>query len=215
MLLSTVTLSAILGALTTAAPLIPKPILRQNNFQITSATIQTISPDSASCTNADKPLECRTSDLAAKAITDSFAQYKVICPHEKAALIAWMAFESGSYKYHQHYFPSFVAGQGTRTMMSSQFTSLYAQATLPADQWAQVQGNGDAIIQALLPDELSFGSAAWFLTTQCSPQVRTALQSGSEDGARQFFTSCVYTSYGEDRATLWEAAHAQVGTGIQ
>jgi hypothetical protein len=54
-----------------------------------------------------------------------------------------------------------------------------------------------------------FGSAAWFLTTQCSPSVRTALQTGSESGWETYISQCVSTTATSDRKAYWARA-AQV-----
>lgn len=60
-------------------------------------------------------------------------------------------------------------------------------------------------------EEYDFGSGAWFLTTQCTPDVRTQLQSGSEAGWAAFITSCVGTDANEERKAYWSRAAQALG----
>ena len=56
-------------------------------------------------------------------------------------------------------------------------------------------------------DGIDFGSAAWFLTTQCQdPNVRSALQTGSQAGWETYLTSCVGTTVTSDRLAYWQMA---------
>lgn len=60
-------------------------------------------------------------------------------------------------------------------------------------------------------DELAFGSAAWYLSTKCSPAVRAALKTGSAEGWSQYLTVCVGTTQTEERNVIWRAALKGMG----
>lgn len=65
-------------------------------------------------------------------------------------------------------------------------------------------------IRALvLPDEYSWGSAAWFLTTQCA-SVRSELQAGGQ-GGYEAYLACVGTSATSDRLAYWTRANTALG----
>lgn len=66
----------------------------------------------------------------------------------------------------------------------------------PADLLDLLRGDGAT----------DFGSGAWFLTTQCSEEVRAALADGSESGWRRYIADCVGTSVSEERKAYWERA---------
>ena len=55
-------------------------------------------------------------------------------------------------------------------------------------------------------DTYDFASAAWFLTSQCSPLVRAGLQSGSLAGWQTYLTECVGTTATSARQTIWSTA---------
>lgn len=97
-------------------------------------------------------------------------------------------------------------------MQSPTFNKKYA-LSIPALS-PKVSSNSDpsAVLDLLLSDEsYDFGSGAWFLTTQCSPEVRGALQSGSESGWEMYITGCVGTSVTEDRRSYWDRAVQALG----
>ena len=62
-------------------------------------------------------------------------------------------------------------------------------------------------------DEYDFGSAAWFLTTQCGPNIRSGLQDGGKQGWEAYVRGCVGATAGEDRAAYWERAKGSLGMG--
>ena|SRR5438876_809502 len=99
-------------------------------------------------------------------------------------------------------------------MQSASFNGLYA-ASIPAlaSAYAKASGNVTAVLDLLLTDDrYDFGSAAWFLATQCSPAVRTALQTGLEAGWVNYLTVCVGTTATEDRKAYWLRARDVLGT---
>lgn len=100
-------------------------------------------------------------------------------------------------------------------MQSPTFNIQYA-ASIPAlaSKLSAINANQDpaAVLDLLLADETyDFGSAAWFLTTQCQPDVRSALQSGSEDGWERYITQCVGTTVTDERREYWNRAVQVLG----
>ena len=95
-----------------------------------------------------------------------------------------------------------------RNMQSPDFNALYAKS-IPAlrPELGPVSGQPEAVLDLLLTeDAYDFGSAAWFLTTQCPSKVRTSLKTGSEEGWKTYLTSCIGTTVTEDRKVVWERA---------
>ncbi|KAL1964191.1 hypothetical protein VTN77DRAFT_7149 [Rasamsonia byssochlamydoides] len=214
--ISTLILSLSLLATVTAGP-VPVPILqspRDNTGSLTTSQLLTIAPTSANCDNPPAPGECSTAAQAVPFITKSFQTYDVTSPAEQAALISLMAFESGEFKYNRNHFPApGVSGKGTRNMQSPTYNQQYA-ASIPAlsAQYSSVAGNVSAVLDLLLSDETyDFGSAAWFLTSQCNADVRAALQSGSEAGWEEYITDCVGTTVTEERREYWVRAVEALG----
>lgn len=93
-------------------------------------------------------------------------------------------------------------------MQSPRYNALYAKS-IPAlkNELVPIAGNPTAVLDLLLREDAhDFGSAAWFLKTQCSPKIRNALRSGGEDGWRKYITSCVGAKATEERLEIWERA---------
>lgn len=67
----------------------------------------------------------------------------------------------------------------------------------------------NAIRALVLPDQYSWGSAAWFLTTQCA-SARAALQAGGQAGYEAYL-ACVGTSATSDRLAYWTRANSALG----
>ncbi|OCK85121.1 hypothetical protein K432DRAFT_377960 [Lepidopterella palustris CBS 459.81] len=203
MLKATILLAA-LSALTSAIPC--------RRSTLTAAAIEQIDPDTSSCANAPAiaPGECRTADQAVPYIAQSFATYGVMTPGEQAALLALMLFESGGFKYNKNHYPG-VPGQGTRNMQSPEFNEEYAKSLYPAAQVQAAKAQGDAAVLDLVNnDQDSFGSAAWFLTTQCSPTIRQGLAAGTQNGWAAYLTQCVGTADTAERDPLWNKAVAVI-----
>ena len=51
-----------------------------------------------------------------------------------------------------------------------------------------------------------FGSGAWFLKTQCSPEIQTGLAGGSLAGWQAYITGCVQTQANPERQAYWQRA---------
>jgi hypothetical protein len=183
---------------------------------LTAAQLTAIAPKTASCAGADFPDECADATAAATALNKAFDTYKITSTGEQAAIIAYELFESGDFKYKKNHYPG-VPGQGTRMMAMPNYVKLYATAVAGADAVAQAEAaGGDAGRIAVLAlvngdDEKSFGSAAWFVSTQCTADVRAGLVTESEDGWNKFLTQCVGTTADPARDVPWVAAKANMG----
>ncbi|KAK4697619.1 hypothetical protein P7C71_g501, partial [Lecanoromycetidae sp. Uapishka_2] len=161
------------------------PLDSRSPITVTTAQLQSIAPNSASCKGSGQyASECQTAAGAAGAISASFATYGISTPGAAAAVIATMAFESGEFEYAVHHFPTPNPGQGTRNMQSAKYNLQYAQSIpalaseLPA---AQAKGP-DAILSMLIQyKDIDFGSAAWFMKTNCAPSVMSGLASGTTE----------------------------------
>ena len=97
-------------------------------------------------------------------------------------------------------------------MQSPDFNKKYA-ASIPAlkDKAASVSDPADLLDLLRNDGATDFGSGAWFLTTQCSKEVRSALADGSESGWQKYISDCVGTSVDDDRKAYWERAVKALG----
>ncbi|KAF7514214.1 hypothetical protein GJ744_004539 [Endocarpon pusillum] len=172
--------------------------------EITPAQILAAAPASATCdyTTTD---ECRTNEEAAPWISKSFTQMGISTKAEQAALIALMAFESGDFRYNTNL--QGHVGQGTRNMQSGEYNLKYAQSIPMLREPLEEIGTSDLgeVLKLVLPDEFSFNSAAWFLRTQCSPDIQEGLKNGGEEGWAKYIKECVGTDP-EPRKADWQAA---------
>ncbi|KAF2739331.1 hypothetical protein EJ04DRAFT_509034 [Polyplosphaeria fusca] len=197
MLLTNIVLTAGLAA---AAP------SRCGRNTLTEAAIQAIAPSTASCAGAEFSNECATAADAVGPIQASFQKYGVTSTAEQAALIALMLYESGNFQYNIHHFPSPNPGQGTRNMQNYPFNLQYATALFGAQAQEKAAQGPDAVLGMLLGNDESFGSAAWFLTSQCNAQIRQGLHSGSQAGWSAYLTQCIGTTDTPDRDAVWTKA---------
>lgn len=67
----------------------------------------------------------------------------------------------------------------------------------------------NAIRALVLPDAYTWGSGAWFLTTQCA-SARPALQAGGEAGFAAYM-SCLGVTATSDRLAYWTRANTAFG----
>ena len=183
---------------------------------LTAETLVAIAPATASCSGADFPEECADATRAATAINKAFTTYGITSTGEQAALVAYMLFESGNFKYSKNHFPG-RPGQGTRMMAMPPFVKKYASSVAGAQAVATAEATGgDAGLNAVLAlvnsdDEKSFGSAAWFLSTTCSAEVRAGLVAETTEGWHAFLTQCVETTAAPERDVPWTAAKKFMG----
>jgi hypothetical protein len=81
---------------------------------LTAANLIAIAPATASCDGAPFADECADATQAATALNKAFDTYKITSKGERAAIVAYELFESGSFKYKKNHFPG-RPGQGTRS----------------------------------------------------------------------------------------------------
>ncbi|KAJ5902732.1 hypothetical protein N7495_003260 [Penicillium taxi] len=206
----TVTLLFALALFSTATPIPGRH--HKHNITLTESQVLDISPKANTCDDAPAEGECATAKTAAQFTSSSFNTYQVTSKAEQAAIISLIAFESGDFKYNKNHFPG-VAGQGTRNMQSPSFNKIYA-SSIPAlkDKLAAVSDSPADLLDLLRDDETyDFGSGAWFLTTQCSSDVRQSLQTGSEAGWEKYITQCIGTFVTDDRKAYWNRAISTLG----
>jgi len=179
---------------------------------LTAAGLQSIAPTSNTCSGATYPKECKTASQALGPILDSFNTYKISDPATQAAVLSTIAFESGDFKYAHHYFPSPNPGQGTRNMQSSKFNTMYAQS-IPElkPQLAKAQG-ADAVLNLLVSySDYDFGSAAWFLSSQCTDGVKSGLKTPGAGAFGKYITDCLGTTLTDGRTQYYNRALAALG----
>ncbi|MCJ1251561.1 hypothetical protein MMC30_008796 [Trapelia coarctata] len=154
-------------------------------------------------------------------MANSFNRYGISSPGEIAALISLMAYETGDFRYQVNL--AGTPGQGTRNMQAARFNILYA-SSIPALA-AQVKAiTGGAATGRLSASQLNavlalltgnadydWGSAAWFLTTQC-PGVRTGLQSATLASWQNYIQNCIGIAPTGDRQAGWTTAKQALGT---
>lgn len=172
-----------------------------------------IAPDSTSCTGVTtNTAECATAADAAQPLIDSFAKYGVTTPGEQAALLSWMAYESGEFRYDRNHFPApGRPGQGTRCMFMPEFVGAYA-ATLSISN-SDPAGLLDDVIKA----GADWGAASWYYTTKCSDSIKEGVKAGTKAGWQAFVTECVQTTLdmGEkSREVYWTRAAQALGLTV-
>jgi hypothetical protein len=223
-MLNKITKIILLSGLATAASLPASTFSHLSNRAAgasAASQLLQIAPTSNTCTGAPFPSECATADQAAPYLISAMSQYSITSPPEMAALLSLIAYETGDFKYNENHYPApGRPGQGTRNMQMANYNLLYAQS-IPAlsTQLAAIttasstSGLNDdqlnAIRALVLPDEYAWGSAAWFLTTQCA-SARPALQAGGQTGYETYL-SCVGTTATSDRLAYWTAANTALG----
>ena len=199
-------LQSLRAALTVALlPLALTHPLLGRDLGLSAAQVLAVAPKSASCENAPAEGQCRTAEQATLPILNSFLAYNITGPGQMAAVISLMAFESDSFKYDRPI--DGTPGKGTRNLQSGDFNLKYA-ASIPALS-QQISGSSDANMALTLltsNDYYDFGSAAWFLATQCDPAVRSGLDSGSLAGWQAYMTTCIKTQPTPKRQEFWEQA---------
>ena len=179
-------------------------------------TLQDIAPKATTCSDAKVAAQCKTNVQAAKFINQSFQTYNITSPAEAAAIVSLIALESVEFKFNINQVPG-VPGQGTRNMQMPDYNLKYAQSILPLKDKLAAAGTDPKAVLALLTADgnLDFGSAAWFLTTQCSPAIRTALQAGTMEGWKSYIKDCVQTTVTPDRQAYWEKAAKAFGVSVK
>jgi len=219
MLSKTITIALLAGAASAVAiPTVSFLTIRAAGGSAASQLLE-IAPTSNTCDGSPFPSECATSDQAAPFLIDAMGKYGISTAPEIAALLSLIAFETGDFKYNINHYPG-RAGQGTRNMQMPNYNLLYAQSipalstklsaittTSSTSELSDDQLN--AIRALVLPDEYSWGSAAWFLTTQCA-NVRSQVQTGGHAGYTAYL-QCIGTDMTEERMAYWVRANSALG----
>lgn len=211
-------LSALLPLLTSASvlPLNTRETSFPTNYTtLCASTLIEIDPNTSTCDSpASFPDECRTAIQAAPPISSSFARFGLDTAGERAAAVALMLYESGSFKFNRNHFPApGRPGQGTRNMQVPEFNKAYATELFGAERVAAAEAEGgmDAVLELVSGDWESFASAAWFMRTYCTEGLRAGLREGSDEGWEKYITGCVGTTMDQGRLDLWEKAKKGLG----
>ena len=73
----------------------------------------------------------------------------------------------------------------------------------------------EQVLQLLIEvDKYDFGSAAWFLTTQCSPSIRGGLQNGGYFAWKSYLSNCVGVETTNARDVYWQRAIQAFGLNV-
>lgn len=177
--------------------------------------IEEIAPKSKECpTEGDFIDECRTAEQAAPFIFDSMHRYGFYEKNQIAAIISLMALESGEFVYKKNHFPEpGRPGQGTANMQMAEFNLKYAKS-IPAlaDKVANVTSTDNLsdeelnrIRSLVIVDEYNFGSAAWFLRSECGEKVAEALRENIDTGFEAYM-ECVGVEVDESRQEYLDRA---------
>ncbi|ESZ93730.1 hypothetical protein SBOR_5886 [Sclerotinia borealis F-4128] len=203
-----------------AAPFIPSNTISRRAMTYVEQ-VGGIVPDAlTSCASAPFPAECATGPQAAKFIADAIGGQGFYSP-EIGALIALMGFETENFQYNINHFPG-RPGQGTRNMQSAEYNYQYARsfpelsAPLAAitTSTATVGLSPDVlnkIMGLVAVDKYSWGSAGWFLKNVCPASVRTALQTGTQDGWHAYMECVGVNSTNPGRLAYWTRAKTTLG----
>ncbi|KIW23014.1 uncharacterized protein PV07_11248 [Cladophialophora immunda] len=216
-------------ALATSPPL-PHPLSHRDTSNTAAAPdpvrqLLYIAPSSNTCAGATYPSECAVSSLSVvQAIVDGFAKYNVNTAEEQAALLSWMAYESGEFKFNRNHFPApGQPGQGTRTMMSPTFVQQYANSIPELKPKVVAIGTGsslsgaqaDQVLALVQPDQYSFAAAAWYYGTHCTDaQKQQVRQGGQQNWQAAFITGCVQTTVDDGRIAYWKKACEALGVKV-
>jgi hypothetical protein len=185
-----------------------------------AAAVRAIMPSSGSCAGAQFPDECRTADQAAPFIAKACESLSTAECAATVALMGLesvdMKFKhnvspgrpgqgtanmmmpnvslssSSPFPSSPPFYPppqSFPASRWECLTNIAQFVSEYATDLFGA---AKVAGKSPNDVLALVtPDEYNFGSAAWFLTTKCTADVRSSLKTGTDAGWIAYNSNCL------------------------
>lgn len=148
---------------------------------------------------------------------EAFALYQVNTAAEQAALISWMVYESGEFKYNRNHFPDpGRPGQGTRAMLMPNFVGEYANSIAEIkDQVTAAGSDLNKILATVSSDKYSFASAAWYYATKCSDDQKDQVINGGLKGWQDaFITGCVQTTVDDGRIAYWKAAREQLGVPV-
>ncbi|KAE8548977.1 hypothetical protein EYB25_009360 [Talaromyces marneffei] len=188
-------------------PLLPCALaLPWDPNQLTSQQIRNIAWGSGTCDHARYPSECVTADAAAAYIRNAFVRYEISSPEQQAAVISVMAYESEDFKLSRDHEPD-VIGTETRNMQSASFNQQYAASIPELNRFTRVCNDSSIILDLLVSEpRWDFGSAAWFLTTQCTQEQRARLKTGSDKAWEDYVVNCLGHPVTPERREYWNRA---------
>ncbi|KAK3394847.1 hypothetical protein B0H63DRAFT_517929 [Podospora didyma] len=191
-----------LGAakLSVASPLLATEKRAASSEISAAGVIEVIMPSSVSCDGRGD--ECRTAAQASDFFITAFSGFTF---PEMAAMLALVAVESVEMQYRHNVSPG-RPGQGTSNMMMPNFVAMYATDVLGAN--AVAGKDPAAILDLVKPDQYNFGSAPWFLKTQCGPDVRAALQANPDTGFAAYMRCVGVDAQDTNRQAYWKRAKA-------
>jgi hypothetical protein len=202
----TFALSLLAGSALAAPAVKPTPVARD----LTAASIvAAIAPAATSCATTT---ECRTAEQAAPYLIDAMSQYGVTSRGEILGVISLMAYESVNFEYKHNVSPG-RPGQGTANMQMFDYNFKYANSI--SDLQSEVSALGtittddqkNQLLALVTDDKYNFGSGPWFLTTQCTQDVRDQLATGTDAGFSAYM-GCVGVTATSDRLAYWTRAKA-------
>ncbi|KAJ2744328.1 hypothetical protein GGI20_003055 [Coemansia sp. BCRC 34301] len=169
-----------------------------------------------SCASVSTPGECVTNAKALVAINNALSKYRISKRSEVVAVIALMAYESGSWQYNTNHFPG-RPGQGTRAMLMFNFIESYAKALHP-DEAAKALAGGmtdeakNAVRALVLNDDDSFGSGFWYLVNNAAAYHEKAdkLRDGNLDDFKDYVVTGVGAGWDSTRQTIWETVNTAI-----
>jgi len=188
-----------------------------------------IAPGSKTCDGPNTENECGTADTALPNINAAFSKYSISTIGEAAAILSIMAFESVDFKFNRNQFPG-NPGQGTKAMLMPNFIIEYAQSLSISTDDIQPGlnagniGNQDKeirnkVLDLVLSDDKTYGSAAWYYSAKCDDTVKTGLRGKDIKLAdwTAYITGCINTTLdpeGKRQAGFKTALEALGGTLI-
>jgi hypothetical protein len=177
-----------------------------------------IAPTSNTCSGASFPDECAVSStVVVNAIAAGFEKYGINTAAEQAALLSWMAFESGDFKFNRNHFPApGRPGQGTRAMLMPNFVQEYA-SSIPelSSQVSAAGGDPAKVLDLVLTDEYAWAAASWYYGTKCTVDQKAQVVNGGLQGWQDgFITGCVQTANSGDRQAYWTRARQALGVPV-
>ncbi|KAI0025518.1 hypothetical protein F4780DRAFT_337543 [Xylariomycetidae sp. FL0641] len=198
------TAAVLLAGNAAAAPTAVPAVAARSDPPTAADIIVTIAPHVAKTPDECTQKECADKDKVASLFIKAFSDYKIDNAGQMAAILALSALESVSFQWRHNLAGNNGPGQGTSNMQSAAFNKQYA-LSLP-DVKDKVTNDPTANLALVTTDEHNFGSGAWFLTTQCSEEIREGLKSGTDAAFEAYIVECVDTSMSDERRAFWNNA---------